>query len=253
MNLESPIPPPADDAPWIAWVDWAVRRFGASLRLACSLSVEDSLLVDELATCAERLGLGRAERPSVFVLDTGRLHEPSYRVLESLRERYELDVATLFPSNALLEPLLRAKGPLSFYASVEARRECCGIRKVEPLGRALAGASAWMTGQRRSQALTRAELALLERDDAHRGIAKVNPLARLDDDALWAEVERRAVVVHPLHREGFPSIGCAPCTRAVAPGEHARAGRWWWEDPSSKECGLHGATARRQDGGSDAR
>jgi phosphoadenosine phosphosulfate reductase len=243
---------PGEGADWREWVDWSVTRFGSALRVACSLSVEDTLLVDAVAASATMLGLDRAASPRVFVLDTGRLHEESYRTLEALRERYDLTFDVRFPSLLGVEALLRTKGPLSFYASVDDRRECCGVRKVEPLGRALEGARAWMTGQRRAQAVTRTMLSILEQDDAHGGISKLNPLALVTDEALWTEAERRGVVVHPLHRQGYPSIGCAPCTRAVAPGEDARAGRWWWEDPSNKECGLHlgHPHATREGGGS---
>ncbi len=230
---------PPELAPWDTWVDWAVGQFGAGLRLACSLSVEDTLLVDAVAASARARGLERAASPTVFVLDTGRLHEESHRVLESLRDRYDLVFDVRFPLAERLEPLIRAKGSLSFYASVEERRACCEARKVEPLGRALAGASAWMTGQRRAQSTTRAGLALLEADADRGGIPKLNPLALVDDETLWREARARGVVIHPLHKTGYPSIGCAPCTRAVAPGEDARAGRWWWEDPANKECGLH--------------
>lgn len=228
---------PLESAPWTDWVDWSVGQFGAGLRVACSLSVEDSLLIDAVATQAQ--SRAPQDRPSVFVLDTGRLHEESYRLLASLRERYALEFVVVVPDPAQLEPLLRTKGPLSFYDSIENRRECCGIRKVEPLRRALSGATAWMTGQRRAQSITRAELAPLEHDAAHGGIAKLNPLALVEDEAMWAEVERRNVLVNILHRRGYPSIGCAPCTRAVADGADPRSGRWWWEDPEHKECGLH--------------
>ncbi|MDB4961975.1 MAG: apr [Myxococcales bacterium] len=230
--------PPAEAA-WSTWVAWAVDRFGATLRVACSLSVEDSLLVDAVAERAAELGLEGDRAPSVFVLDTGRLHEESYRLLESLRERYRLSFVVVVPDPARLEPMLRTKGPLSFYTSIDDRRECCGIRKVEPLGRALAGASAWMTGQRRAQSTTRQNLAILEQDADHGGIAKLNPLAELSDEALWAEATRRNVLIHALHRTGYPSIGCAPCTRPVAAGADPRSGRWWWEDPENRECGLH--------------
>ena len=233
------MPSPPEDAPWVAWVDYAVDHHGPGLRVACSLSVEDSLLVDAVAARAEATGLVGERAPSVFVLDTGRLHEESYRLLASLRERYDLTFSLLLPDRARLEPVLRAKGPLSFYDSIADRRECCHLRKVEPLGRALAGATAWMTGQRRAQSTTRKELVPLERDADHGGIAKLNPLAFVDDTALWAEVERRNVPVNVLHRRGYPSIGCAPCTRAVEPGADPRSGRWWWEDPEHKECGLH--------------
>lgn len=228
---------PLESAPWTDWVDWSVAQYGAGLRIACSLSVEDSLLIDAVAARAQ--ALAAADRPSVFVLDTGRLHEESYRLLASLRERYALEFAVVVPDPAQLEPLLRTKGPLSFYDSIENRRECCGIRKVEPLRRALRGATAWMTGQRRAQSITRVGLAPLERDSDHGSIAKLNPLALVDDEVLWAEVERRNALVNLLHRRGYPSIGCAPCTRAVAAGADPRSGRWWWEDPEHKECGLH--------------
>jgi phosphoadenosine phosphosulfate reductase len=230
---------PPDDAHWATWVDWAVDEFGAGLRVACSLSVEDSLLVDAVAARATANGRIGPTAPTIFVLDTGRLHEESYRLLASLRERYALPFQVLVPDATRLEPLLRTKGPLSFYDSIDDRRECCGIRKVEPLGRALAGATAWMTGQRRAQSTTRAELLPLERDDANRGIAKLNPLAYLADADVWAEAERRNVPVNVLHRQGYPSIGCAPCTRPVAAGADPRSGRWWWEDPNHRECGLH--------------
>ncbi len=238
----APSPPsaaPADDAAWTTWVEWAVDAFGAGLRLACSLSVEDSLLVDAVAARVATRGLAREAAPTVFVLDTGRLHEESQRVLGSLRERYPLTFAVVVPDPTWLEPLLRTRGPLSFYDSIEDRRACCGIRKVEPLGRALAGATAWMTGQRRAQSTTRTGLCALEHDDDHGGIAKVNPLAAVEDAELWTTALQRGVIVHPLHRTGYPSIGCAPCTRAVAPGADPRSGRWWWEDPEHKECGLH--------------
>ncbi len=230
---------PPEHASWDSWVDWAVGRFGAGLRVACSLSMEDTLLVDAVAASARGRGLERAASPTVFVLDTGRLHEESYRVLESLRDRYDLTFDVRFPLAERLEPLLRTKGPLSFYASVDDRRACCEARKVEPLGRALAGASAWMTGQRRAQSTTRAGLAPLEADADRAGLSKLNPLALVDDATLWQEARARGAVIHPLHKTGYPSIGCAPCTRAIAPGEDARAGRWWWEDPANKECGLH--------------
>lgn len=230
--------PPAD-APWATWVDWAVDQFGPGLRIACSLSIEDSLLVDAVAARAAATGLPRDGAPTVFVLDTGRLHEESHRLLASLRERYALPFVVLVPDAGRLEPLLRTKGPLSFYDSLANRRECCAIRKVEPLGRALAGATAWMTGQRRAQSTTRAEIMPVERDDDHGGIAKLNPLTFASDAEVWAEAERRNVPVNALHRQGYPSIGCAPCTRPVAAGADPRSGRWWWEDSNHRECGLH--------------
>jgi len=215
---------------------WAVDRFGPRLSLALSLGIEDTLLLDLLAEAARHLP--SAERPRAFVLDTGRLPVETYEVLESARDRYALPIDVYFPDAAAVEALYRAEGPLSFYGSIEARKRCCHVRKVEPLGRALAGAEAWVTGLRRAQGPTRGEVARVERDE--RGLVKLSPLACFSDEATMALAESRGALVHPLHRRGYPSIGCAPCTRAVKPGEPARAGRWWWEDPTLKECGLHG-------------
>jgi phosphoadenosine phosphosulfate reductase len=214
-------------------VRWAVERFGDRLALALSLGIEDTILLHLLDEAAGAAGV----HPQVFTLDTGRLPVESYEQLERLRDRYHLPITTYFPQAAAVEGLYVRKGPLSFYNSVEDRKECCQIRKVEPLARALAGAEAWMTGLRRAQGPTRAELPRIERDPE--GRTKLSPLVHLSDEATWALAERLDVPVHPLHRRGYPSIGCAPCTRAIEPGESARAGRWWWEDPSLKECGIH--------------
>ena len=234
MTATGEVSPPAADAPWHTWVAWAVSTFADRLRVACSLSAEDSLLVQAVAEQVANVGCAP---PTVFVLDTGRLHEESYHQLERLRLRYRLPFVSYVPDAIPLESLLRRKGPLSFFASPEDRRECCEVRKVEPLRRALTGASAWMTGQRRAQSPTRAVLTPLETDD--RGMVKLNPLTFVDDATLWHEVETRGVPVHALHKAGYPSIGCAPCTRAVAAGDDPRSGRWWWESPETKECGLH--------------
>ena len=213
---------------------WALDTFGTELRLACSLSVEDCLLVHWMAELATERGV----KPSVFVLDTGRLHEETYLTLERLRSRYDLPIHTYSPRSEAVEQLVTLKGPLSFRDSVPARKECCSIRKVEPLSRALAGASAWVTGLRRAHSAGRATVAQVESEEKT-GRIKINPLAQITDEALWTLVEQHQSIVHPLHKQGFPSIGCAPCTRAIAAHEHPRAGRWWWEDPSHSECGLH--------------
>jgi phosphoadenosine phosphosulfate reductase len=176
----------------------------------------------------------------VFVLDTGRLHEESLQFLERLRDRYSLPISVTFPERGPVEQLYQLKGPTSFYNSIEDRRECCHIRKLEPLGRALAGMDAWIVGLRRAQSTTRDTVDRFAVDGVNGGRAKLSPLAHVSDERIWTLAEELGASVHPLHRKGFPSIGCAPCTRAVQPGEHPRAGRWWWEDPASKECGLHG-------------
>ncbi len=218
-----------------AIVRWALERFGDRLAVATSLGVEDTALLHAVSEVA--VDLGRA--PFVFFLDTGRMHEATYMHLDRVRERYALPIEVVFPDRARVEALVREQGLYGLRASLEARKACCAARKLEPLSRALEGRTAWMTGLRRAQAETRASVEIVERDDAHGGITKVNPLAHWDDARLADYVATKGVSVHPLHREGYPSIGCEPCTRAVAPGEHPRAGRWWWESAEHKECGLH--------------
>jgi phosphoadenosine phosphosulfate reductase len=214
-------------------VRWAVDQYGPRLTLALSLAIEDTILLHLLDEAAA----DRADKPRVFTLDTGRLPQESYEQLDRLRDRYKLPIETYFPRAEGVEKLYQLKGPLSFYNSVDDRKECCAIRKVEPLGRALAGADAWIVGLRRAQGETRAAIEIAAREADGRW--KLSPLALLSDEQTWALARELDVPVHPLHQKGYPSIGCAPCTRAVHPGEPARAGRWWWEDPSLKECGIH--------------
>jgi phosphoadenosine phosphosulfate reductase len=212
-------------------LSWAEERFGQRAAIASSFGVEDVVLIDLAAQHAPRL--------RVFTLDTGRLPPETYEVMEAVRIRYRLSIEAFFPQRELVEKLEREKGLFSFRESVAARKECCAIRKLEPLSRALAGAGAWVTGLRREQAVTRAGVDLVERDDANGGILKLNPLSSWTEAEVWQYARDRALPVNALHGRGYPSIGCAPCTRPVAPGEDVRAGRWWWELPDHKECGLH--------------
>jgi phosphoadenosine phosphosulfate reductase len=212
-------------------VAWAVETFGDRVALASSFGAEDVVLVDILARASAK--------PRVFAIDTGRLHEATYEVMERIRERYGLTLEVYYPEREAVEALERENGFYSFRKSLQARHACCHIRKVEPLGRALAGLEAWITGLRREQSVTRTEVSAVERDEAHGGILKINPLADWTAEQVWEYIRRHEVPYNRLHDEGFPSIGCEPCTRAVAPGEHPRAGRWWWESPEHKECGLH--------------
>ncbi len=212
-------------------VAWGIQRFGAGLVFASSFSAEDVVLID----IAQRV----SRRFRVVTLDTGRLHEETYDVMDRVRARYGVEVEVFFPERAAVEALVTIKGTRSFRNSVEDRKECCRIRKVEPLGRALAGAGAWATGLRQAQSPTRAALAPFALDE--RGLVKLSPLWRMTDAELWKYVAVHDVPVSALHAQGYPSIGCAPCTRAVAAGENPRAGRWWWEAPEHKECGLHPA------------
>lgn len=177
----------------------------------------------------------------VFSLDTGRLHPATYRLIEQVRKRYALHVEILFPDPISIEKLVTEKGFFSFYQ--EGHQECCGLRKVAPLRRKLATLDAWITGQRRDQSLTRSELQEVERDEAFastgRALIKFNPLANWTSAQVWDHIEAYDVPFNELHRQGFVSIGCEPCTRPVLPNQHEREGRWWWEDGGKKECGLH--------------
>ena len=201
------------------------------VKLACSFSVEDVVIIDMFSRLQLPIG--------IFALDTGRLNEETYEVADAIAERYRVIIDWYFPRHEAVEQLLREKGPLSFRESLDNRHECCHIRKVEPLGRALHGLAGWVTGLRREQSVTRATLAPLELDEANGGIIKINPLLEWTEQQVWEYADTNRVPVNRLHRQGYPSIGCAPCTRPVAPGEHPRAGRWWWENPEHKECGLH--------------
>ncbi len=197
---------------------------------ASSLAAEDMVLTDLIL---------RAKLPiAIFTLETGRLHAETLGMLARIKASYDYEVVPFRPEPAAMEQYVAEHGLNAFYDSVELRKECCRIRKVEPLNRALAGNKAWITGQRRAQSATRTELAVQEDDAAH-GMTKFNPLADWSEEAVWDYIHSHQVPYNPLHDKGFPSIGCEPCTRAIEPGEDVRAGRWWWENPDSKECGLH--------------
>jgi len=197
---------------------------------ASSLAAEDMVLTDMIL----RAGLPIA----IFTLETGRLHAETLGVLDRIRERYDYKVTRYRPEPAAIDAYVAQNGLNAFYDSVDMRKECCRIRKVEPLNRALTGNRAWITGQRRAQSTTRAALDVQEHDEAH-GMAKFNPLADWSEQDVWDYLRVNDVPYNPLHDRGYPSIGCEPCTRAIQPGEDVRAGRWWWENPESKECGLH--------------
>jgi phosphoadenosine phosphosulfate reductase len=223
---------------------WALSEYHPEIALASSFSKEDIVLIAMMAQV----------RPDtrVFALDTGRLHEETYEAAEAVREKLGIRIEWHFPDRAAVEGLERSKGLYSFRESLENRLECCRIRKVEPLGRALSGLHAWVTGQRREQGQTRAALHVFEIDDAHGGILKLNPLADWTGERVESFLRVRGLPYNRLHDDGYPSIGCAPCTRAVATGEDPRAGRWWWERPEHKECGLHarnGAVSAKDKGG----
>ena len=199
--------------------------------LASSLSAEDMVLTHAIASAGLPIG--------IFVLDTGRLNAETLNLISEVRRRYGIDVQVFHPEKKSVDEYIAKHGRDAFYGSVELRKACCGIRKVEPLRRALAGRAAWVTGLRREQSVTRTAVEVLELDAAHGGIAKLNPLAAWTEAQVWSYAREQDLPVNALHARGYPSIGCAPCTRAIAPGEDARAGRWWWESAEHKECGLH--------------
>ncbi len=174
----------------------------------------------------------------IFSIDTGRLHEETYELLEKLQRRYKRNIRVIYPDAQALEKLVSGQGVNGFYHSLDARLACCHVRKVEPFKRAVAGYSAWVTGVRREQSAARAQAQPLEWDAAN-GLYKVSPLLEWTEEQIWQYIRTRKLPYNSLHDRQFPSIGCSPCTRAIQPGENRRAGRWWWEQPESRECGLH--------------
>ena len=202
----------------------------AETALASSFGAEDMVLTDLIA---------RAELPiAVFTLDTGRLPGETHALIDRTRNHYGIVVDVHVPDAAALEAYVRVNGVNAFYDTVELRQRCCAIRKTEPLRRALAGKSAWITGLRRAQSVTRQGVEL-EEFDAGTGLPKFNPLADWSEDEVWTYIRENEVPYNPLYDQGYRSIGCAPCSRPVVAGEEPRAGRWWWEVRAENECGIH--------------
>jgi phosphoadenosine phosphosulfate reductase len=225
------IPDRASGAPPAEILRSGIEVAGGPVSLACSFSLEDVAVIDIAHNAGLPLG--------VFAIDTGRLNEETYEVAEALAERYRLKIDWYLPRHGDVEKLERAEGLFSFRESLDKRLACCAIRKVEPLSRALTGLSGWVTGMRRDQSITRSDLKAVEQDALHGGIIKINPLIDWSEEQLLAYTEEHRLPRNRLYGMGYRSIGCAPCTRAAREGEAARAGRWWWEDPDNKECGLH--------------
>ena len=212
-------------------IQWAMDEYGLKAGLACSFGMEDMVLIDMIAKLKGPI--------TIFTLDTGRLHEETYEIMERVRSHYGLEIKTYFPDSRQVEKLVRGKGFFSFKESIENRKECCAIRKIEPLNRALIEFGAWVTGLRRDQAVTRTGTPKVIEDADHPPLIKINPLADWSQEQVESYIEKYKVPVNALHKMNYPSIGCAPCTRSIEPGEDIRAGRWWWENPEHKECGLH--------------
>ena len=215
-----------------AILKWALDTFHPRIALSASFGGPEGMVI---------LHLMHRIRPDarVFVLDTGRLPQATYDLIDRVRDRYGKAVEVVFPEPAAVQEMVRRDGMNLFYESVAKRQLCCRLRKVEPMNRALAGLDAWVSGLRREQGVTRAETPKVEIDRGHGGIVKVNPLADWDADQVWQYVRDHDLPTNRLHRVGYPSVGCAPCSRAVKTGEDERAGRWWWEQPDTRECGIH--------------
>jgi len=212
-------------------IRWAVDFFGPTrIALASSLSAEDQVITDMLVSITPEA--------KVFTLDTGRLFQETYDVLERTRLKYKINIEVCFPDTAAVEEMVNEKGPNLFYYSVENRKQCCSIRKVQPLRKKLSSLDGWVCGLKREQSVTRSDLQAIEWD-GNNGLLKINPLIHWNEQQVWDYIKKNDVPYNFLHDRGFPSIGCAPCTRAVKPGEDIRSGRWWWELPEYKECGLH--------------
>jgi phosphoadenosine phosphosulfate reductase len=217
-----------------ALLRWAIARFHPRLVLSCSFGAPEGLVLLDL--------MHRLEPASrVFLLDTGRLPQATHDLVDRVRDRYGKEIEVVFPDPRAVQEMVRRHGQNLFYESVEKRKLCCRVRKVEPMRAyfAEAGIEAWVSGLRREQNVTRSEVPKVELDAAHGGLVKVNPLADWSEEEVWHYVREHNVPVNRLHREGYPSVGCEPCSRAIRPGEDVRAGRWWWENAETRECGLH--------------
>jgi phosphoadenosine phosphosulfate reductase len=218
-------PLPAQDVVRLAW-----ERFGRKAALSSSFGAEDMVLIDMLMRVDSQA--------RIVTLDTGRLPQETYNVMDATRERYGVTIEVFFPQADAVQSMVVEHGLNLFYHSVDLRKLCCGVRKTEPLKRALAGLDAWITGLRREQSVTRTAVHKIEWDESNQ-LIKINPLADWTQDDVWKYIRDNNVPYNALHDRGYPSIGCGPCTRAIEPGEDQRAGRWWWEHPETKECGLH--------------
>jgi phosphoadenosine phosphosulfate reductase len=211
---------------------WSVKNFHPQLALACSFGAPEGLVLLDM--------MHRIDPASrVFAIDTGRLPQATHDLIDRVRARYDKRVEVIFPRAREVESMVTAKGANLFYASIENRQLCCRVRKVEPLRRYLADLDAWVTGLRRDQGVTRADTPKLEIDRAHGGILKVNPIADWTRAEVMHYVRAHDVPINRLHERGYPSVGCDPCSRGIESGEDLRAGRWWWENPETRECGIH--------------
>lgn len=212
-------------------LEWSIKKFKLDeICFASSLGAEDQVLTDQI--------LGLDKDFDIFTLDTGRLHESTYRVIQDVRVRYGKKIEVLFPNKNSVQNLVEDEGPNLFYNSIESRKKCCSVRKIEPLKTKLKTKKIWITGLRKEQSVTRTGQDVISWDTTF-GLFKLSPLINWSLKEVWNYIKENKVPYNSLHDNGFPSIGCEPCTRAVEDGEDVRSGRWWWEKPEHKECGLH--------------
>ena len=211
-------------------IGYFIENHKDKLAFSTSLGAEDQVITQMIGSIDPQV--------YIFTLDTGRLFPETYDLIDLTRLRYKVDIRVFFPERKAVEEMVAKKGINLFYESVENRKLCCHIRKIEPLQRALEPFDFWMSGLRREQSVTREDLSVIEWDDHYKKI-KINPLIDWTTEDVWDYIKQHNILYSPLHDRGFPSIGCFPCTRATEPGEDIRAGRWWWENPEMKECGLH--------------
>ena len=214
---------------------WAFDSF-PRIAIVASFQAESSVLIDMAA--------GLRDDARVLTLDTGRLPQETYDMIDRVRERYGIEVQVVSPDAAELAEMVGENGVNLFFQSADLRRLCCDVRKSRPLARALEGYDAWVTGVRRQQASTRSQTPVVQADHEHDGLTKIAPLAFWSKDQVWDYIRQHDLPYHALYERGYTSIGCAPCTRAITAGEDERAGRWWWEQGEVKECGLHWSTKR---------
>ena len=211
-------------------IEYFLKSHGRDAALSSSLGAEDQVLTDMI--------LKIDKESNIFTLDTGRLHPETYDVMDATNLKYGIKINVFFPKNEDVEKLYESQGINGHFESIENRKNCCGIRKMEPLKRALKPLKVWITGLRAAQSVTRTDMPVVEYD-ANFDVIKVNPLINWSEEDVWEYIKSNNVPYNKLHDQGYPSIGCAPCTRPVEKGQDIRSGRWWWENPEHKECGLH--------------
>jgi len=211
-------------------INFFLEYFNDKIAFSSSLGLEDQVITHMISQINRNT--------NVFTLDTGRLFPETYDLIDRTAKKYKIQIKVFFPDPEDVEPMVEQKGINLFYDSIENRKLCCHNRKIKPLMRALDPLDAWITGLRREQSVTRINLQAVEWDQ-NNGLLKINPLINWTEEDVWNYINTHKVPVNPLHKKGFASIGCQPCTRAIEPGEEVRAGRWWWENPETKECGLH--------------